>query len=644
MAHLEDLEHARAVKRDQKAGRRLAGYYRGYLGLLAIALALTLLVAGAEYARAYLLKVLIDDVAIPQATLASSGPVRDWLPDLPLLGRNDTGATQQPLADGAPLAPAEKERLQARVEDNLLLILVLAALIAVAMPGLGVLKEYVAAYVLGRIEVDMSREACAKLLVLPLAFHHGRRRGDVYSRVASDLGVAHEALSLFFNGIVSAAITIAVGVAFMVAVSWQLSLFMAAGAPLVFGTISFFGRKIRKGAAKRQRQVAEVTQRLLEILQGIKVIKAFNAERSEYDSYSRETTRLFKRSLRVTRNRVLARASTEFMNQVMTLAGLCLGLYMLLGGMWGITLGDLASFMFITSLVYRPLKRLVQGWTQVQDAIAGAERYFEVLDTPVDIQDAPNAAELGPVRRGIAVRGLTFGYGAGPVLRNVDFEARAGEVVAIVGRTGAGKTTLSDLLIRLHDPQEGCIEIDGKDLRQLRRESLIAQVAVVTQEPFLFDGSIRDNLLYGRPDATEAELAASARAAHIDEFVEGLADGYDTLVGPTGVRLSGGQRQRITIGRAILKDPSILILDEATSSLDSKSEKYVQEAIDALLSGDRTVFVIAHRLSTVRRADRILVLEQGRISQQGTHEQLMKTGGLYRELVALQAEASGNAR
>jgi len=208
--------------------------------------------------------------------------------------------------------------------------------------------------------------------------------------------------------------------------------------------------------------------------------------------------------------------------------------------------------------------------------------------------------------------------------------------VAVVGRTGAGKTTLIDLLLRFYDPDAGCLEIDGVDLRRVTRDSLLAQIAVVAQEPFLFDGTIRENLQYGQLDATDDEVLAAARAAHVDEFVHELSAGYDTEVGASGVRLSGGQRQRVTIARAILKDPSILILDEATSSLDSKSEKYVQEAIDALLGGNRTVFVIAHRLSTIRRADRILVLENGRITQQGTHQELIRSGGLYAELVELQ--------
>jgi len=239
----------------------------------------------------------------------------------------------------------------------------------------------------------------------------------------------------------------------------------------------------------------------------------------------------------------------------------------------------------------------------------------------------------------VTLTDVCFSYGREPVLDRVSFEVNAGEVVAIVGRTGAGKTTLIDLLMRFYDPDSGRIEIDGVDLRRVERDSLLAQIAVVGQEPFLFDASIHENLLYGRPGASQEQVLAAARAAHVDEFASQLPEGYETEVGSVGVRLSGGQRQRITIARAILRDPSILIFDEATSSLDSKSERYVQDAIDALLGGHRTVFVIAHRLSTIRRADKIVVLENGTVSQIGTHNELVCAGGLYRELIELQTTA-----
>jgi ABC-type multidrug transport system fused ATPase/permease subunit len=275
---------------------------------------------------------------------------------------------------------------------------------------------------------------------------------------------------------------------------------------------------------------------------------------------------------------------------------------------------------------------------QLVDAQPSAERIFAVLDAPEEIADVADAVQIDDVRRDIAFRGVSFSYGREPVLADVSFEVKAGEVVALVGRTGAGKTTIADLLMRFHDPTSGGIEVDGVDLRRIARDSLMALIAVVTQEPFLFDGTIRDNIRYGRFDASDDEILEAAKAAHVDEFASALPQGYDTEVGAAGVRLSGGQRQRITIARALLKNPAILIFDEATSALDSKSERLVQDAIESLLEG-RTVLMIAHRFSTLRRADRIVVLEGGEVSQTGTHAELIREDGLYRELADLQATA-----
>jgi subfamily B ATP-binding cassette protein MsbA len=636
LATVRDHERDRHHLPGRPIWLRVLVYARPYVGLVVLTMALTLLVSVLDFGRAYLIKPVLDDVVLPYSNLEGGTPTPTWLPDFGLFGEEE-----EPAPDPEPAAPvqlddARRAELKQTIRQNLLKIALAAAVIVVLLPLIGFLREYTTAYALGRISVDMKRDVCAKVLALPLRFHHMKKRGDVYTRVVSDVGVAHSAIALIFSDVAQAILRIAVGVAFLFYVSWQLALTVFVIGPAIFGVIHFFGKRIRLSAKKRQAQVAEVTQRLIEILSGIKVIKAFRAEAAEDAAYRRETRKLFKRSMKVVKNRLLSRHLIEFLNQLMTAGVLGLGLVVLLRGMWGLTPGDLVVFFLISSQSYRPFKSLAKAWARIMDSYAGAERFLEVMDTPVEIRDALDAVEIGALSRGVAMRGVCFAYRDEPVLRDVSFRAKAGEVVAVVGRTGAGKTTLIDLLLRFYDPDEGCVEIDGVDLRRVSRDSLLAQIAVVAQEPFLFDGTIRENLQYGKLDAIDDELLAAARAAHVDEFVRELPDGYDTEVGASGVRLSGGQRQRITIARAILKDPSILILDEATSSLDSKSEKHVQDAIDALLGGNRTVFVIAHRLSTIRRADRILVLENGRITQQGTHQELILSGGLYSELVELQ--------
>jgi subfamily B ATP-binding cassette protein MsbA len=339
--------------------------------------------------------------------------------------------------------------------------------------------------------------------------------------------------------------------------------------------------------------------------------------------------------MRVTKNRILAGSLIALLNNALTIGMLLLGVLLVLNGGFDLTPGDLAAFALALSTSYGPVRKLAKGWVQLIDAQPSAERFCAILDAPGEAADPPGAVRIGGVERSIALRGVSFSYGREPVLEDVDLEVKAGEVVALVGRTGAGKTTIADLLMRFHEPAAGAIEIDGVDLRRIQRDSLLEQIAIVTQEPFLFEGSIRDNIRYSRIDASDDEVLAAARAAHVEEFAATLPDGYDTEVGAEGVRLSGGQRQRITIARALLKNPSILIFDEATSSLDSKSEHLVQNAIESLLGG-RTVFVIAHRLSTIRRADRILVLDAGRISETGTHAELLLKSDLYREFVDLQ--------
>ena len=606
---------------------RLLGYARPYVWIVALVVLFSLLYGGGVTGRAFLLRDLVDDVALANAKAEAT---RDLL--------------KRPRIEAVNPEKLRKERreLKQKVRDNFQKLALEALALIVLMPLVRLVRDYASEWVMTRLLVDMQQQLVGKLLRVPLGRHQREGRGDAIARLTSDTAIANRLQSAIFGDVLEDLGVVLTAVAGAALLSWQLAVALLVIGPPIVLVLSIFGTRIRKASRRRQEQISEVMQRLVQILSGMKVIKAFGAEKAEERLFDDEIMRYFRRALRVVRNRVASRSLIEFLTQLVMVGVVVLGIWAVIGEFWSLTLGTLIAFSFVSGSLYRPLKALTQLWNTVQETTPSAERIFEIIDADVEHLEGDGTRPIERIARGIRFRDVVFHYGREEVLRGVNLEIPAGKTVALVGPTGSGKTTLADLLLRFYDPESGAIEFDGVDARKLSRKALREMAAVVTQEPFLFDTTILENIRYGRPEASHAEIVAAAHAANAHEFIEKLPAGYETQVGELGGQLSGGQRQRLTVARAILRDPQLLILDEPTSALDAKSEQAVQEAISNLMKG-RTVLVIAHRLSTVQSADMIAVLEHGAISMTGTHEELAKRGGLYQELVKLQLSAPGQS-
>lgn len=514
---------------------------------------------------------------------------------------------------------------------HLLNIFALGTLVLYALKGLfHYVQSYLLAYASQRLVYDLRNDVFQHLQNLSLRFYESNRTGETIARVTNDITLVQAGISTGLGEFVHSSLMLLGIIVSIFFVHWRLALLTLITIPLVGLTVNIYGGRIRHFTSQLQERVADISAQLQETLTGIRIVKAFTMEEDERRRFDGKNEQTFRAGMKSAQTMAVLIPVVELLMVSGIVLVLWYGAQEVVAGR--LTTGLLTTFITLLAMVTAPLNGFTRSISQLEQSLAAGERVFLLLDEEVEVQEVHRPRELRSVKGRVEYENVSFAYNANePVLQDINLIVEPGEVVALVGPSGAGKSTMVNLLPRFYDPTAGRLCIDGIDIRQLSLRFLRSHIGLVPQETILFGVSVAENIRYGRPSATREEVIEAARTANAHEFITHLTHGYDTLVGERGTLLSGGQKQRVAIARAILRDPRILILDEATSSLDTESEGLVQEALERLMK-NRTTFVIAHRLSTVMHAGRILVLDNGRIVEAGRHSELLELNGVYRRL------------
>lgn len=583
---------------------RLVSYARPYWGLGLLSLSLMVLATVIGLSPPLLMKSLFDDVFLPTA---EGTFLRPLLADYDMYGR-------------------------------LVILVITLLVIFVTNSVMGAARGYMLAWLGQHVTLDLRNQVYRHLNTLSLSFYNERETGRVMASITQDVGRLQDFISDGLQEIIRDVLTIVIICVVLFAMDPYLAAFVLLPTPLLVFTTLRFGGRMNFVYRNLWRRWAGISALLADTIPGVRVVKAFSQEDREVGKFEQRSGYLLDGELRAARLQSLFSPIMAFITRLGTLVIWLVGGAKVLSDTDPLSLGTFTAFTGYMWQFYGPVESLCRLNHRFQRAATSAERVFETLDSQPDVRDVPDAPPMPRVVGRVEFRDVTFAYDdTKPVLTHIDLDVQPGEMIGLAGHSGAGKSTLINLICRFYDVTGGSIHIDGRDIRDVELKSLRDQIGVVLQDPFLFNGTVGDNIAYGKPDASLDEIVAAARAAHAHDFLMNLPHGYDTIVGERGTLLSGGERQRVSIARAILRDPRILILDEATSSVDTETEVKIQEALERLIRG-RTTFAIAHRLSTLRHASRLLILDKGSVAEIGTHDELIEADGVYARLVRMQSE------